>query len=239
MVRGRDAPLIGLTAYAEPARWGPWRERAVLLPEAYVQAVVAAGGVPLLLPPVPGVGEAAVRVLDGVLLTGGPDVDPERYGAQPHPATQDPRIDRDTAELGLLASAVDAALPVLGICRGLQVLNVARGGSLLQHLPEARGHSGHGPEPGVFGWHDVKVESGSRLAEIIGAAGTLRVPTSHHQAIETLGTGLRVGARADDGTVEAVEDPELPFLLAVQWHPEVGEDPALFRALVQAARARR
>jgi gamma-glutamyl-gamma-aminobutyrate hydrolase PuuD len=226
-------PVIGLSAYSVRAAWGVWDVEAVLLPRAYVDAVERAGGLPVVLPPLPGVIEGVLPRLDGLLLAGGPDVEPRRYGQEPGPQTQPSRPERDAAELSLLATAVDARLPVLGICRGMQVLNVARGGTLIQHLPDAVGHDRHAPSPGVYGEHEVRVAAGSRLATVIGE--WVGVPTYHHQGIDRLGDRLVPTAWADDGTVEALEDPELPFCVGVQWHPEVGTEPALFEALVAAA----
>jgi putative glutamine amidotransferase len=231
-----NAPIIGLSAYCERAHWAVWDAPAVLLPVRYSDQVLRAGGVPVLLPPVPGVAAAAGR-LDGLILTGGGDVDPARYGDRPHPRLERVSAGRDEAELSLLAAALAAGLPILGICRGMQLLNVARGGTLRQHLPD---DSGHRHTPGTFGSHQVRVAPGSRLAQILGHAGTggeISVPTSHHQAVGRLGEGLAATAWATDGVIEAVElDQALhPFALGVQWHPEAGEDPRLFEALIGAA----
>ncbi|HET9656085.1 MAG TPA: gamma-glutamyl-gamma-aminobutyrate hydrolase family protein [Kineosporiaceae bacterium] len=233
---GERPPVIGLTAYAVPAAWGVWQADAVLLPRSYVDAVLRAGGLPVLLPPLPGTIEQLLPRLDGLLLAGGPDVDPARYGEQPGPHTQLPSVERDDAELRLLAGAVDGGLPVLGICRGMQLLNVARGGNLVQHLPDLVGGEGHAPAPGVFGGHQVTVKGGTRLAQLLGRTEVDCVPSYHHQSLDRLGSGLTATAWSADGTVEAVEDPDLPFCVAVQWHPEAGEDPSLFEALVGAAR---
>jgi len=230
-------PVIGLTAYEEQVRWGVWDVPGVLLPSTYVRAVVAAGGVPVLLPPVPEVIEAVLPRLDGLVLSGGPDIEPGRYGAEAVATTGEPRADRDAAELGLVDAATGSGLPVLGICRGLQLLNVARRGTLHQHLPDVLGSTAHAPQPGVYGRHVVSGVAGSLLARALGRTET-EVPSYHHQAVDGLGAGLVVTAVAPDGTVEAVEDPSLPFCLAVQWHPEAGDDLALFRALVDACRAR-
>jgi len=230
-------PLIGLSAYCEEARWGYWRSPAVLLPVNYAEQVTAAGGVPVLLPPLPGVA-AVVDRLDGLLLTGGGDIDPGRYGAQPHPRTSRVSAPRDAAELELLDAAMAAGLPVLGVCRGMQLVNVARGGTLCQHLPDGAGHT---PVPGTFGSHPVRVAPGTRLAGILGANGDgADVPTAHHQAVDRLGEGLVATAWTEDGVIEAVEPSAVgdPFLLAVQWHPEVGTDPRVIEALVAAASAR-
>ena len=229
-------PVIGLTSYQEQARWGVWDVPSVLLPAVYVQVVVEAGGIPLLLPPVPEIIEAALPRLDGLILSGGPDIEPSRYGADPLESTGAPRVDRDAAELGLIGTALAAGRPVLGICRGLQLLNVARGGTLHQHLPDVLNSSEHAPAPAVYGHHAIKVTPGSLLAESLGRTDA-DVPSYHHQGIAELGAGLTVSAVAPDGTIEAIEDQSLPFCLAVQWHPEVGDDLSLFRALVAAATA--
>jgi gamma-glutamyl-gamma-aminobutyrate hydrolase PuuD len=203
---------------------------------SYIDQVTEAGGVPVLLPPVPGVASALGR-LDGLILTGGGDVDPAGYGAQADPRTSRVQPDRDQAELELLAAALAEGLPVLGICRGLQVLNVARGGTLCQHLPD---EAGHRPAPGTFGSHRVRIAPGSRLASVLEPGGehglTLDVATAHHQGIDRLGDGLVPVAWAQDGLIEAVElaGPH-PFALGVQWHPEAGQDGRLVSALVAAA----
>lgn len=228
-------PVIGLSSYGETARWGAWEEPAVLLPASYAEQVRAVGGVPVILPSVPGIADAVSR-LDGLVLTGGRDVDPARYGAAADPHTSGVSQARDEAELGLLTAALAAGLPVLGICRGMQVINVARGGTLRQHLPADGGHT---PTPGTYGSHRVRIAPGSRLAGILGD-GEFDVPTSHHQAVDRLGRGLSTTAWAGDGVPEAIELNPLngnagQFLLAVQWHPEVGGDPRLMRAFVAAA----
>jgi putative glutamine amidotransferase len=230
-------PLIGLSAYCEEASWAHWHAPAVLLPTNYAEQVAAAGGVPVLLPPLPGVAAAADR-LDGLLLTGGGDIDPGTYGAQPHPRTSRVSMLRDAAELELLDAAMAAGLPVLGVCRGMQLVNVAHGGTLCQHLPNGAGHT---PVPGTFGSHPVRVAPGTRLARILGANGNgVEVPTAHHQAVDRLGEGLVATAWAQDGVIEAVEPGVAGdrFLLAVQWHPEAGTDRRLLEALVAAASAR-
>jgi putative glutamine amidotransferase len=251
-VNGTAAPLVGIASYAEQARWGPWDAPAALLPVSYPEQVAAAGGVPVLLPPLPGVARAAAR-LDAVVLSGGGDLDPAGYGAGPHPLTTRVYPERDRAERALLSAALAEGVPVLAICRGLQILNVTRGGTLHQHLPDVVGHDGHGAAPGTFGQHEVRVSPASRLGAILGQPGPggelrLTVPTQHHQAIGRLGRGLIATAWAGDGTIEAVEpdpaqpDPAQPdtgqFLIGVQWHPEAGADPRLFQALIAAARGR-
>jgi len=234
------APLIGISAYCEQARWGVWEAQAMVLPRRYADRVSAAGGLPVLLPPVPGIEDALAR-LDGLVLSGGGDIDPARYRAEPAPEITSVREERDTAEFALLAAAMARQLPVLGICRGLQVINVARGGSLHQHLPAVVGHDGHAPVPGSFGTHPVHVAPGSRLAGILGREEVdppFDAPTHHHQAVDQLGDGLTPTAWAEDGTIEAFEvDGDGSFLMAVQWHPEAGDDLSLFRALVSAALA--
>jgi putative glutamine amidotransferase len=232
-----SAPVIGLSAYAEPAQWAVWQAPAALLPMNYVDQVTEAGGVPVLLPPVPGVASALGR-LDGLILTGGGDVDPAGYGAEADPRTSRVQPDRDQAELELLAAALAEGLPVLGICRGMQVLNVARSGTLRQHLPD---EAGHRPAPGTFGSHRVRLAPGSRLASVLRPAGgeqglALDVATAHHQGIDRLGDGLVPVAWAQDGLIEAVELAGAhPFALGVQWHPEAGQDGRLVSALVAAA----
>jgi putative glutamine amidotransferase len=235
-----SAPLIGLSTYAEPARWAAWQAPAALLPTSYIDQVTEAGGVPVLLPPVPGIASALGR-LDGLILTGGGDIDPVGYGAEPDPQTSRVHPERDQAELELLAAALADGLPVLGICRGMQLVNVARGGTLCQHLAA---EGGHRPTPGTFGSHPVRLAAGSQLASILlpgnGRADlTLNVPTAHHQGIARLGDGLAPAAWARDGVIEAVElapgQGQHSFMLAVQWHPEAGQDRRLLSALVAAA----
>lgn len=234
--RGRR-PVVGLSAYAAPAAWGAWNAEAVLLPRNYVAAVAATGAVPVLLPPLPGlVGEALDRV-DALLLAGGPDVEPARYGQEPGAHTQPAQTWRDAAELELLEGALAAGLPVLAVCRGMQLLNVARGGTLHQHLPDVPGipaDHDRSPGPGQFGRHPVRVAEGTRLAAALGRTEVDAVPAYHHQGLDELGAGLVATAWAEDGLIEAVEDPDLPFCLGVQWHPEAGDDPRLFEALVAA-----
>jgi len=230
-------PVVGITAYGERASYGVWDHEAVLLPRTYPDVVIAAGGVPVLLPPVP---EAAAVVdrLDAVVLAGGPDVDPARYGATPHERTGTPRPERDAAELAVLHRALDRGIPVLGVCRGAQILNVGLGGTLVQHVPDVVGHTGHNPSPGVFGTVEVSLEAGSRVAAALGASATVRC--HHHQALDRLADGLVVTARATDGLVEAVELTGDRWVVGVQWHPEeVATDVRLMAALVRAAAAHR
>ncbi|MFG1791027.1 gamma-glutamyl-gamma-aminobutyrate hydrolase family protein [Nocardia sp. NPDC049149] len=230
---GVSHPLIGLPTYAESARFGSWQVDSAVLHFSYVQMVVEAGGIPVLLPPVGVARPELVARLDGLLLTGGADVAPDRYGAPAHPLTYT-RPDRDDSEFRLfeLARAVD--LPILAVCRGLQVVNVAMGGTLIQHLPEVVGHAEHSGTDGGFTTVQVTTVPGSRVAAIVGP--DVQANCHHHQAIDRLADGLIATAHAADGTIEAAEAPDGPFLVGVQWHPEVDAlDRRLTRALVAAA----
>jgi putative glutamine amidotransferase len=233
-------PVIGLTTYLEQTQSGVWDVRASFLPHIYFEGVTLAGGIAVLLPPQPVDDDIAARVLDGLdglVITGGKDVDPARYGQAPHPKTDEPRRDRDAWEFALLGAALRRGLPVLGICRGAQVLNVVLGGTLHQHLPDAVGHSRHQAGNAVFSTSRVDVVPGTRLAGLIGQ--TSDEQCYHHQAIAELGDGLVVSARDADGVIEAVELPGERFVLAVQWHPEERlSDLRLFAGLVEAATAR-
>ncbi|TCC39838.1 gamma-glutamyl-gamma-aminobutyrate hydrolase family protein [Kribbella sindirgiensis] len=225
-------PRIGITTYLEPAAWGIWRREAALVPRVYLDAVVAAGGVPLLLPPV-GTDPSILGVLDGLIIAGGCDVDPGAYAAAPHPETVDTRPDRDHHEAILIRAALDRDLPLLAICRGLQMLNVTLGGTLHQHLPDVVAHDDHRPEPAVFGSVEAKVEPGTLTARILGEH--VFGSCYHHQALDVVAPGLKVTARADDGTVEAAEVEGHDFALGVQWHPEENpEDLRLFTALIRS-----
>jgi putative glutamine amidotransferase len=230
-------PLIGITAHAEEVRWGVWTEDAAVVPLAYVRAVEHAGGRPIVVPPSAEGLEETLAALDGVIFSGGGDVDPELYGAEPHAETDEPRKERDAAELRLLQAALDRDMPVLAICRGSQLLNVARGGDLVQHLPEVVGHERHKHKPGEFSDHAVSLAADSRLGGLLGEHAPVK--SHHHQGIGQIGDGLREVAWAEDGLVEGLEDPEKRFALGVLWHPEEGEDFALFRGLVEEARAYR
>jgi putative glutamine amidotransferase len=231
-------PLIGVTTYLEPARWGVWVREAALLPAPYARAVERSGGVPVLLPPTGSLRglDALVERLDGIVLAGGGDVDPGLYGAERHAETGPPQPQRDRFELALVRAVVRADLPFLAVCRGMQVLNVARGGTLVQHLPDEVGHTEHAPGPGKVGAHRVRISATSAVGKILG--DDLEVPTYHHQAVARLGSGLAAVAWADDQVVEAVELHGHRFGLAVQWHPEEGEDRRLFEALVAEAAGR-
>jgi putative glutamine amidotransferase len=222
-------PVVGITTYVEQASWGHWQLDAALIPYDYVQAIERAGGTPLLVPPVEDGIEEILDTLDGLLLSGGADLDPETYGAEAHPQTTGLRPDRDRSELALLEGALARDLPVLAICRGSQVLNVARGGDLVQHLPDVVGSELHKEVSGVFSEHAVRVDPSSRVPDV----GTVK--SHHHQGFGRVGNGLREVAWAEDGTVEAVEDPDRRFAVGVLWHPEAGEDARLFDALVAEA----
>lgn len=222
-------PLIGISTYAESGvRWGVWQLDAALLPAGYPRLVRRAGGLAAMLPPdAPEHAEAVVARLDGLVIAGGPDVEPVRYGAEPDPRTGPPARGRDAWELALIAAALERGVPLLGICRGMQLLNVALGGTLIQHV------DGHAEVPGVFGRHPVKPAPGTRYADAVPEETS--VPTYHHQAVDRLGTGLIPSAYAEDGTVEAVELPAPAWVLGVQWHPEMGDDLRVMRALINAA----
>jgi putative glutamine amidotransferase len=227
-------PIVGITTYAEQARWGAWDVPTALVPLSYVQAIERAGGRPLLVPAAEDGIEETLEALDGLLFSGGSDLDPATYGAEPHPETNGARPERDRAELALMSAAFARDLPLLAVCRGMEVLNVARGGDLVQHLPDVVGHEDHKHTPGVFGDHEVALRGGSRLSHVLGERAPVK--SHHHQGIGRLGEGLVETAWADDGTIEGLEDPSMRFALGVLWHPEQGEDFALFEALVEAAR---
>ena len=227
-------PLIGITSSAEEIRWGVWEEKAALIPLSYVQAVEHAGGRALVIPPSDDGVEETLAALDGIVFSGGGDLDPALYGADAHPQTDVPHTLRDEAELRLLGAALERDMPVLAVCRGSQLLNVALGGDLVQHLPDELGHERHKHEPGQFSDHDVRLDPGSRVGTLLGDHAPVK--SHHHQGYGKLGDGLREAGWADDGTVEALEDPERRFAVGVLWHPEEGEDFALFQGLVDEAR---
>ena len=231
-----DAPVVGLTTYRQQAAWGVWDARADLLPTEYAVALEAAGGVPLLLPPVslPAAAERVVSRLDALVISGGADVDPGRYGAAPHPRTAGWQPDRDDWELALLTAAAETQLPVLGICRGMQLMAVHAGGTLDQHTPDLVGHETHSPGGDTYGAVTVETEAGSRLAGLVGSR--LEVSCHHHQSVATH-PGFTAVARAADGTVEAMEATGERYCLAVQWHPETRVEIGLMAGLVEAARA--
>ncbi len=230
-------PIIGITAAVEDASYSAWTAPHALVPLAYVRAIERAGGRPVLLPPADEGVEETLDAVDGIVFSGGSDVDPGAYGAEPHPETKGVDPARDRFELTLLAAALERDMPVLAVCRGSQVLNVARGGDLVQHLPDELGDDRHRHTPGVFADHDVELREGTRLASILGDRAPVK--SHHHQGYGRLGAGLEEAAWADDGTVEALEDGTRRFAVGVLWHPEEGEDFALFEKLVEEARAYR
>ena len=237
-------PVIGICTALERARWSHWNQLAVLLPRSYVQAVQAAGGLAILVPPddlLVADADEIVELVDGLVLAGGADIDPSSYGADRHQETVRTVPERDTSEVALARAALESDIPLLGICRGMQLMNVALGGTLLQHLPETLGHHEHRRRLGSFddADHDVRLDPGSLAAR---AAGEELHPTKshHHQGIDRLGEGAVVtGWSTLDGLPEAIEVPDLRFALGVQWHPEVDERSRLMSALVEEARARR
>ena len=225
-------PLIGISTYREQARWGTWHVPAVLLPAAYADAVAAAGGEPVLLP-TGAVSAEVVARLDGLVLAGGADVDPARYDRPAGPHTTVLRPERDESELIALHAALDRDLPLLAICRGMQLLNVALGGDLVQHLPDLENTGVHDPGAGLFQRREVRTQDGTRLHELLGSSAS--VACYHHQALGRVAAGLTPAAWAEDGVVEGVEADGHRFCLAVQWHPEESQDNRLFDALVAAS----
>lgn len=234
-------PIIGITSYLEQAQTGVWDVPASFLPKVYLDAVTDAGGIAVVLPPQQVDTEVATAVLtglDGLIISGGADIDPALYGQQPHPRTGAPRTDRDAWEDALLTAAIARNLPFLGICRGAQMLNVSLGGSLHQHLPDVVGSEKYQPGAAEFGSEPVTTVTDSLIAGLIGPA--LDVPVYHHQSIDRLAERLRVTATTTDGVIEAVELEGVPFGVAVQWHPEEDQqDRRLFAGLVDAARVHR
>ncbi|TNC21173.1 gamma-glutamyl-gamma-aminobutyrate hydrolase family protein [Amycolatopsis alkalitolerans] len=231
MASNGSRPLVGISTYVENARWGVWDTAAALLHRSYVDSVVRAGGVPVLLPSV-GEDVSALSAVDALVIAGGADVGPERYGRAPHAKTVT-RPERDGFEFALVRGAAERGLPVLGVCRGMQVLTVVHGGTLTQHLPEVVGHHEHQPSPAVYGHNRFTLAHGSRAAEILGAEA--KGQCYHHQSVDAPGPDLTAVGWASDGTVEAVELPGERFVLGVQWHPEQDlEDVRLFAALVAA-----
>ena len=231
-------PVIGLTTYLEQAKSGVWDVQAAFLPKVYFDAVNKAGGIAVLLPPQAIDADSAEIILDGLdglIICGGKDVDPALYGQSPHPLTDEPRPDRDALEDALLTAAINRELPFLGICRGAQMLNVIRGGDLIQHLPEVVGDDRYQKGQGNFSHIPVKVEEDSLLATVLGNDAPVGA-MYHHQAIGEVGEGLSVVATTEDGVIEALQLDDVPFGLAVQWHPEqTPEDIGLFKGLVEAA----
>jgi putative glutamine amidotransferase len=237
-------PTIGITTARTEAAWGVWNQAAAVLPFAYITAVQRAGGTALLIPPDPSVADepdAVLERIDALILSGGHDIDPATYGAEPHPATRGTVPERDRTEIGLARRAVELDIPVLGVCRGMQLLNVAFGGTLHQHLPELYGHEEHRRVPGSFDGsdHDVTLHRGSRAAQAAGE--TVHTTKSHHhQGVDTIGDGLTItGHSAVDDLAEAIENPDCRFVLGVQWHPEADESSPVIAALVDQARSYR
>ncbi|MGH3134578.1 MAG: gamma-glutamyl-gamma-aminobutyrate hydrolase family protein [Gaiellaceae bacterium] len=233
----RLRPVIGITTYAQEASFGAWTLPAAFVPLDYVRAVELAGGRSLLVPPSEDGVEETLDAIDGLVLSGGGDLDPAAYGAVAHPATDEPQARRDRAELALLRAALDRDLPTLAICRGSQLLNVVMGGDLVQHLPEVVGDDMHKQVPGTFSEHTVRIDPSSRLGRAVQSDRP--VMSHHHQGFGRLGEGLVETAWAADGTLEGIENPARRFTVGVLWHPEAGEDAALFDALVGEARSYR
>ncbi len=229
--------MVGISSFEQDGRFGAWELPAALVPHAYVQSVERAGGRPLLIPPLEDTIEETLDILDALVLSGGADLDPETYGAAPHAETRGTQPERDRAELALLRAALRRAIPVLAICRGMQLLNVSYGGTLNQHLPDLVGHTGHRETHGIFSSHDVRLKPGSTLATLLGEHA--QVQSSHHQGLDRLGCGVEAVGWAADGSIEAIEDPAARFAVGVLWHPEVGDDTSLFEALVSEGRAYR
>jgi putative glutamine amidotransferase len=235
-------PRIGLTMYRETATWGVWNEAADLLPASYADSVAVAGGLPVLLPPAAlddprASAEAALDAVHGLILAGGADVDPRQYGAERHEHTGPSRTNRDTWEIQLALTALARGTPILAICRGMQVLNVALGGSLVQHLPDVVGHIGHCPVLGRHGHHPVALSARARVGRLLSERAD--VATYHHQAVDRLGEGLVATGWSDDGIVEAVEHESAGWVVGVQWHPEIADGVPLFRGFVEACAASR
>jgi gamma-glutamyl-gamma-aminobutyrate hydrolase PuuD len=226
-------PLIGITTYLTRATFGAWEEDSALVPADYVRAVERAGGRALLVPPSDDGVEETLDALNGIVFSGGSDLDPALYGQERHRETDGVEAERDRAELALLQAALGRDMPVLAVCRGSQLLNVGLGGDLVQHLPEVVGDEKHKELPGEFAEHGIVVEPATKLGALIGEHAPVK--SHHHQGFGRLGDGLREAARANDGTVEALEDPSRRFTLGVLWHPEAGEDLRLFEALVREA----
>jgi putative glutamine amidotransferase len=230
-----DRPWIGIAAAENDISWDGWNKEAVFVPSSYSEAVRRSGGFAVLIPPRHVRTGLELKKLDGLLLAGGPDISPENYGRDRDPRAEVPSSDRDVAELALVREALAADMPVFAICRGLEILNVALGGTLLQHLPDRVGHDGHLSSPNEF------VEHAVTLGDLgIGQAGSTNLVFSyHHQAIDVPGAGLEACAWAPDGTIEAVRHETKTWIIGVLWHPEAGHDLSLFEAFVGAAQAYR
>ncbi len=237
-------PVIGVCTELVDARWEVWEQRAALLGEPYIDSIQGAGGLVLMIPPDPHLEsdpDVVLDLLDGLILTGGADIVPDSYGAEPHPQTRGAVPARDRSELALARRAAQRGLPVLGICRGMQLVNVAFGGTLRQHLPDEVGHERHRPNPGSFedSDHEVRLQPGSLAARAAGEE-LHNTKSHHHQGLATIGDGLRVtGVSVLDDVPEAIESAGPAFCLGVQWHPEADQRSRVIGALVQAARERR
>jgi putative glutamine amidotransferase len=238
-VEATRVSAVGICAVAEPAQWGPWDQPAALLPRTYSAAVQASGAIALILPPDPAAAEAPERFLDRVdalVLAGGADIDPAEYGEARGPRVVTTWPERDRFELALARAALERGMPLLGICRGMQLFNVALGGTLVQHLPDAIGSDRHCEAVGTFTEHEVRLEPGSLAARAVGGERAL-VQSHHHQGIDRLGNGLvATGRSVPDDVVEAIELPAVPFALGVLWHPEEDERSRVIGALVDATR---
>jgi putative glutamine amidotransferase len=231
-------PVIGIVCAVLRAQWGPWDQQAAVVAADYIRQVQAAGGVAVVLPPQHDHVDTLLGLVDALILTGGNDIDAARYDAHPHPDAEAPDAERDAFEAALVRAAVDRDMPFLGICRGIQVMNVAYGGSLTQHLPESHGTHHHRRTTGTFEGNDhlVTLAEGSLAARAAGEM-THRVPSHHHQAVDRVGDGLVVsGWSVDDDVPEALEIPACRFALGVQWHPEADPSSRVIAALVEAAR---
>jgi putative glutamine amidotransferase len=230
--------VIGLTTYSEPAQMAFWHDHFAMIHRTYIDALTAAGAIVVMLPPQasdPETARALVERLDGLVLAGGADIDPRIYGEEPEAGTGSPRVDRDLWELALLRASIEHDLPMLCICRGMQLLNAALGGSLYQHVPDVTGHPGHQPELGTFGATTIHTKPGTLTHALFGEEQV--VACHHHQSVRTLAPTLRASAHSRDSIIEAAEHTDHRFLLAVQWHPEQsGAQAPLFEALVSAAR---
>lgn len=233
-------PVIGLTSYRQRGQTGVWDTEMAMLPAFYLEGVTRAGGLAVILPPQQVDSQDAVKLLaglDGLIVTGGRDVEASRYGQIPHEKAEKPDLLRDLLEDQLLTAAIESKLPILGICRGAQMLNVTRGGTLIQHLPDVIGDDRYLQGGGNFAHMQMAVREGSLLSSIVGEQ-LENAALYHHQAIEEPGEGLQVVAYSPDGIVQAIEVEEHPFGLAVQWHPEQTlDDLRLFEALVAAAKS--
>jgi putative glutamine amidotransferase len=234
-------PLIGVTTYRQPGQTGVWAGEFAMIPGDYLEGVERAGGIPILLPPQDLDQEGARRIvagLDGLMLCGGRDVDPARYGQEPLATTETPDLRRDQTEDALLQVAIESHLPLLAICRGAQILNVHRGGTLIQHVPDVVGDTRYQRGQGEFSMMPVTVVEGTALHRLYGGETEVGpVAMYHHQAVDEVGGGLQVSARSPDGLIEAIELVDYPFGIAVQWHPEKTlDDLRLFRALIEASR---